>query len=304
MYKAINFHTNYFIKSMLKIGIIGAKNSHCANIARICNVQKLVPARVVAVWGETKLLAQTVAKAAQIPTIAQDWRDMAGLVDGVIIDHRHAKFHVAPARFFLERGVPCFVDKPFTFTFREGKSLCALARRTKTPLTSFSVIPLEPSFQHFKKLCRKAGRLANVNFSGPADLQDKDGGVFFYGIHQVDAMVELLGGDVDLVRVLSHGNGGVAMITYKDGPIVTLNLLNNGFGEFHWSAVGETKVVSCLHNYDSARYLRGARLFTTMFRTGREPFPHERFLAPIAILEAINKSWKLGKPVTVTSMAL
>src|SRR5688572_7476299 len=124
---------------MIRIGIIGAENSHCTQIARICNVEKRVPARVVAVWGETRQLADAAAKGTQIPSVVDDWRQMAGLVDGVMIDHRHAKFHAEPARFFLERGTPCFVDKPFTFTLREGRTLSALARRTKTPLTSFSV---------------------------------------------------------------------------------------------------------------------------------------------------------------------
>jgi predicted dehydrogenase len=254
------------------------------------------------VWGETRQFAEAVAKATHIPAVVDDWRDMAGKVDGVMIDHRHAKYHAEPARFFLRRGTPCFVDKPFTFTLREGRALSALARRTKTPLTSFSVIPLEPSFQKFKQACRKAGKLAAANFSGPAQLRNKYGGVCFYGIHQVDAMVELLGAGADRAQVFPRGNGGVAVITYKEGPIVTMNLVNDGYGEFHWSAVGKTNVVSCLHSFDPERYLRGARLFTKMFRTGREPFPHERFLAPISILEAMDESWKLGKSVKVASV--
>jgi predicted dehydrogenase len=287
---------------MLKIGIIGAENSHCTNIATVCNVKKLVPARVVAVWGETPSLAKAAARACQIPSIVKDWREMAGRVDGVMIDHRHPKFHAEPARYFLSRRIPCFVDKPFASTLREARELCSLARRMKTPLTSYSVIPHEPAFQMFQKECRKLGKLTHVNFTGPADLRDKDGGVFFYGIHQVDSMVELLGSNIDHVRVTPHGVHAVATITYRHGPLVTLNLVNNVYVEFNWFAVGERKMVNVTHCYDKDRYLRGARRFTKMFRTGREPFPQERLLAPIAILEAVDKSWRLGKEIRVASV--
>lgn len=287
---------------MIKIGIIGAENSHCIHIARICNVEKKVPARVVAVWGETRQLAENAAKAGQIPTIVDDWREMAGCVDGVMIDHRHPKHHAEPARFFLSCKTPCFVDKPFTYSLRDAKELCSLARRTRTPVTSFSVIPLEPPFQDFKKECSTIGKISNVNFTGPVDLRSEYGGVFFYGIHQVDAMVKWLGTKVDRVHVMPNEKGGAVTITYKNGPTVTMNMVNNGFGDFNWCAVGEKKIVNQLHGYDANRYLRGARTFIKMFRTGREPFTHERIIAPIAILEAMDKSLKLGKAVRVASV--
>lgn len=287
---------------MMRIGIIGAENSHCTHIARICNVEKRIPARVVAVWGEKRSLAETAARATGISTVVDDWREMAGHVDGVMIDHRHPKFHAEPAEFFLVQRTPCFVDKPFTYSLRDAKKLCSLARRTKTPITSFSVIPLEPPFQSFKKECRSIGAISHVNLTGPVDLRSEYGGVFFYGIHQVDAMVELLGTKVDRVHVIPNGKGGAAVISYKSGPTVTMNLVNSGFGDFNWFAVGEKKIVNHIHGYDPDRYLRGARTFIKMFRTGREPFTHERIIAPIAILEAMDRSLKVGKPVRVASV--
>ncbi len=41
---------------------------------------------------------------------------------------------------------------------------------------------------------------------------------------------------------------------------------------------------------DRNPYLTTTRLFTGMFKTGREPFGDERMLAPVAILEAMQES--------------
>ena len=71
---------------MLKIGMVGAENSHAVQVARLCNVEKQVEARVEMVWGEKAEFAQKTATDARIPTIVKDWREMLGKVDGVMIE--------------------------------------------------------------------------------------------------------------------------------------------------------------------------------------------------------------------------
>ena len=284
---------------MLKIGIVGAENSHCAQIAKVCNVLKKVPARVVTVWGEKAKYAKESAAAGQVPNIVKDWRDMLGQVDGVMIDHRHARYHAEVAAFYVEHGVPCFVDKPFTFTLAEGKRLCALARRRGVPITSFSIIPMQKDFAAFKNAVGKqVGEVKTLNTSGPVDLKSKYGGVFFYGIHQVDAIIELLGTGVDFVDLRKVGQNGVAVMAYKNGTIVTMNCIK-GNSNFHWTAFGAKSYLDWLSGRDELPYLTGAKLFVKMFKTGKEPFSHKRMLAPVAVLEAMAKSLKLNKPVKV-----
>ena len=161
---------------------------------------------------------------------------------------------------------------------------------------------MDTHVSEFKRALRKIGTTVSVTTAGPVDLKSKYGGVFFYGIHQVDAIIDLLGVRLDTVRVQRHGNGGVVTLTYKDGPLVTMNCINNGNGKFHWSAVGDTTVLDWNHSMDPNPYLTGARTFVRMFRTGKEPFSHERMLAPVAALEAMAKSLRLGKLVRVASV--
>jgi len=291
---------------MLKIGIVGAENSHCIRIATICNVDKTIPCRVVSVWGEKPEYAEKAATQCQIPEIVKDWRKMLGKVDGVMIDHRHAKFHAPTATFFVENGVPCFVDKPFSFTLAEGKKLCALARKKGVPITSFSVKVFQKSFKDFAKAAGKLGKIAIVNSSGPCDIRSQYGGISFYGIHQVDPMIEMFGNQVETAHLRAVGDNGVATLTYKDGPIITINCVKSGSGcgDFFCTVVGEKQVMGWPFGYDANPYLAGAKIFTTMFRTGKEPIPHERMLAPVAALEALDKSLKLGKPVKVASVKM
>ena len=287
---------------MLKIGIVGAENSHAVQVARLCNVEKQVEARVEMVWGEKAEFAQKTATDARIPTIVKDWREMLGKVDGVMIDHRHGKHHFEPAKFFLSNGVPTFVDKPFTFTLAEGKKLIAIARRTKTPVTSFSSNPLQQNFADFKAAVAKLGEVYSLATAGPADIESPWGGVFFYGIHQVDAIISLLGPCAGTARMFRHGDNAVAVLTYPKGPMVTMTCIKTGFHHFHWSALGEKGAVDWDHHDDTNVLLKGLQTFLKMFTTKEQPFEGKRMLAPIAVLEAMAKSLKTGQAVKVAKV--
>ena len=287
---------------MLKIGIVGAENSHAAAIAKLCNVGKKVDAAVTMLWGETEEFARKAAAEGQIPTIVADWKEMAGKVDGIMIDHRHAKYHAEVATYFVKKGIPCFVDKPFTFTLAEGKKLAALARRKKVPITSFSTVPLQQNFHDFKKAAQELGPLTSLATMGPADIKSPYGGIFFYGIHQVDTVIETLGPAVQTAQVLRHGASAIAFLTYKDGPMVVVHCHQPGRHGFRWMAAGEKEALDWKHQNDADPYLTGLHLFVGMFMTREEPIPHPRMLAPVAVLEAMAKSLKTGKAVRVAKV--
>ena len=64
----------------MKIGIVGAENSHAAAIARLINVERKFPgASVDYLWGETREFAEKTAEAGQIATIVKRPESMLGL---------------------------------------------------------------------------------------------------------------------------------------------------------------------------------------------------------------------------------
>ena len=291
----------------MKIGIVGAENSHTAAVARTLNVKKACgPARVVAVWGETRAFAEKAAEAGQIPEIVRRPEEMIGHIDGVMVDHRHAKYHMAAVRPFIEAGVPAFVDKPFSFTVAEGWRLLQRARKKGVPVTSFSTIPEQAAFRNdLRKQIRSLGRITAVETRGPCDLKSKYGGVFFYGIHQVDAILKAFGPGIAAVQVIRarRNPNAVAVMTYRDGgPIVTMHCIQEGPYSFAFRAVGPRGAAEYVHRSDEDPYLTGVRKFLRMFRTGRMPHTPAEILEPIAVLEAMSKSARTGKRTRVANL--
>lgn len=279
----------------MKIGIVGAENSHAAAIARLVNVEKRFKgATVDYLWGETPACAAATAEAGAIPNIVDKPTDMLGRIDAVIVDHRHPKYHLPAALPFVREGLPCFVDKPFCRRAAEGKAFLETARKAGAPVTSFSVVPHQRSYLGFvSRLASMEGVVAGATY-GPCDLRSKYGGVFFYGIHQVDAALRAFGYNVARVLLTRNGNGATGQLLYADGRIVTMNLVKEGCPGFSISAVSRQRSVHKDLVFDKNTYLRGVRVFMKMFTTRREPETAEAMLRPVQVLEALEKSLKSG----------
>ena len=63
-----------------------------------------------------------------------------------------------------------------------------------------------------------------------------------------------------------------------------------GGGHVIHDLVAGKEILDWRHVNDDAVYLKGLRAFTKMFRTGVEPIAEPRMLAPLAALEAMEKS--------------
>ncbi|MHC4887506.1 MAG: Gfo/Idh/MocA family protein [Planctomycetota bacterium] len=280
----------------MKIGIIGAENSHTAAIAKVINVDKKVKGFTVDyVWGETDDFAKAAAKAGSIPNIVKKPAEMMGKIDAVICDHRHPKFHLKSVTPFIKAGIPTFVDKPLCYRAKEGKEFFALAKKCKTPVTSFSVLNHQKSFAKFVKKAGTLGEMKTAAFYGPSDLKSPYGGVFFYGIHQIDIALDLCGEDVKKVLMTKNGENATGQLMYADGRMVTINLVKAGMPGSAATFVGTGGTHHAPITMDASPYLEGVKTFTKMFKTGKEPISYARMLKPVQVLEALQKSQTSGK---------
>ena len=71
----------------IRIGIIGAENSHTVGYGRLFNIEKKFPGvEVLYVWGETDEFARNAAEKGNIPNIVKDPGEMLGKIDALIVD--------------------------------------------------------------------------------------------------------------------------------------------------------------------------------------------------------------------------
>jgi predicted dehydrogenase len=276
--------------SDMRIGIIGAENSHTIGYGKMFNTDKKFPGLSVEyVWGETEEFARNAMEKGNIPNMVSNPNDMLGKIDALIVDHRHAKYHLEAATPFVKAGIPTFIDKPFCYRVSEGKKFLAIAREAGTPVTSFSSVRQSKATFDIKEQLESMGELNHVVSYGPADLDSKYGGIFFYGVHMVEPILFWFGENVSKVRVSKNGVKATASLAYDDGKLVTLMFSNiaHGWDTFVEKEEGVIKLASGVEESDPGKNYVD---MVEMFRTGKEPRSHQSILAGVAVLEALEKS--------------
>jgi len=278
----------------IRIGIIGAENSHTIGYGKLFNIEKKFPGvEVKYVWGETEDFARNAMEKGSIPNMVKDPAEMMGKIDALIVDHRHAKYHLEAATPFVKEGIPAFIDKPFCYRVQEGKDFLAMAREVGTPVSSYSSIAQTAATFDMKEQVADLEDIEQVIRYGPVDMDSKYGGIFFYGVHLVQPLLYMFGDEVEKVRISREGSHGSAALVFQSGLYATLIFKRASYG---WETYVETKsglieLKSRVEESDPPLHYAD---MVEMFRTGKEPRSHDSILKCVAVLEAMEKSVSSG----------
>lgn len=274
----------------VRIGIIGAENSHTIGFGKMFNVEKKFPGVEVSfVWGETEALARIAMEKGAIPSMVKDPKEMLGKIDALIVDHRHAKYHLEAAIPFVKARIPTFIDKPFSYRVSEGKKFLALARQLGTPVTSYSGIAHSDETLDIRDQVASFGNISHVVSFGPVDIHSVWGGVFFYGVHLVEPLMYIFGEDVLKVRVTRDEKNATASLAFANGMLATLIFLKAAY-KFEMYAETKDGIVPLKSRVEGKEPGKAYEDMVEMFRSGKEPRSHESILKGIAVLEALERS--------------
>lgn len=288
----------------IRIGIIGAENSHTAGFGKLFNIDKKFPGvEVKYVWGETDDFARAAMEKGGIPNQVKDPLEMMGKIDALIVDQRHPKFHLEAAVPFVNARIPTFVDKPFCYRAAEGKDFLQLAKKVGTPVTSYSSISQTAATFDMKKQVAEMDKITQIIRTGTADLDSQYGGIFFYGVHIVQPLMYIFGEDIAQVKISRNGKYGNASLKFSSGLFATLIFKEKAYG---WETFVETgdKLIELKPRVEETDPPKNYVDMVEMFRTGKEPRSHQSILNCVSVLEALEKSAEIEKWTDVEYLVL
>lgn len=218
----------------LRLGILGLSegNGHPYSWAAICNgydraqmascpfpvipqylgerdfpAAKIPNVRVTHIWTQDRALSAQVAGASLIEHVVDDYADMIGQVDAVLLARDDPEHHLAMSLPFLDAGLPLYIDKPIA---TELATLDALYARQQYPgqIFSCSALRYAPEFALTAQERDALGEIRLVQAEVPNSWQK-------YGVHVIDPVLTMLGLD-----------GAAATVTASataDGRVVCAN---------------------------------------------------------------------------------
>ena len=177
--------------------------------------------KVSHIWCPDKSMADVIADCTYIDMRVEHYQDMLGAVDVIIIARDDVKSHMPIARFFLENGIPVFVDKPLCDNLEELKYFRQYLEN--------GLLMSCTGLRYYPAIANKFnGRLNpdDVVWSHNVSIIDW----FKYGIHVLESMIAVMGDDIIWVQNVGEDSNDIVRVQFASGKfgIIQVNK-NTGF---------------------------------------------------------------------------
>ncbi len=285
---------------MIKLGMLDFDTSHVVEFAKRLNHKGIAEDQwvegaqvVVACPGESQIMPERIPghkKAIAelgIPLVDKP-EDMIGKVDGMLIESQEGGVHWRRARPFLEVGLPCYVDKPFTCGVADARKLVDLAEKKKVPIFSASSLRYAPELVQFMADA-KHGKILGALSYGPASLHDRNPGLYHYGIHAVEVLYTLIGPGCERLTGTHEKDVDVVTGQWKDGRVASVRGIRSGKSDYGCVVFTE-KGVQPLALDTGNIYRELLKKIVEMFVSGKAPLDIRVTVEIVAFIEAALKS--------------
>lgn len=285
---------------MIKLGILDFDTSHVVEFTRRLNHVGIAESQwvegakvVIGCPGESKIMPERIPgyvaeiKKMGVPLVEKP-EEMIGKVDGMLIESQEGGVHWDRARPFLEAGIPCFVDKPFTCSTDHARKIVDLAAKKKVAVFSSSSLRYAPELVQYVA-DTKHGKILGTFAYGPASEHERNPGLFHYGIHAVEILYTLMGSGCE--RVTCNYDQGAEVVTghWKDGRIASVRGIRSGKSSYGAVAFAE-QGAQAVPIGTAFIYRELLKKIVDMFQTGKPPLDPMVPLEIVAFIEAARKS--------------
>jgi predicted dehydrogenase len=295
---------------MYRIGIIGTENSHAMAFSKIVNLPdpetgklRYPDVRIVGVYGPDEESAKRIMDEVGVDFIAKNPEEFHGKVDAMCITCRKGSLHYKYAIPFVEKGMPVFVDKPFTSDVAEGERLIEAAKKSGAKLLGGSSVKYAGDAVILKQIVKQItakGELITAGLNFAADPVSEYDGFFFYASHLTETALEIFGKDVKSLLTVEKSGSRISIWRYPEFDI-TLNFTK---GTHESSALIFALNGNIYREINGGRYADSSlayrqqiECFIHLLRTGEMPVSYEDLVLPVKLISAIEESVKSGKEI-------
>ncbi len=299
----------------IRIGIVDFDSSHCVEFTRRINHLEIGDDQwveggrvVIGCAGSSVLSPERLPGFNQqmdqmgVPLVASPG-EMLGKVDAVMILSVDGSAHWDRARPFIEAGVMCFVDKPFTCCLAEAKAMADLAGRHEVPIFSSSALRYAAEVVEFvaetKGPNSPTGPILGATVYGPAPTRPRNPGLFHYGMHAVEVLFTLMGPQCEWLTCVREGGEagsdevGAEVVTgyWSGGRLGSVHGIRSGTRAYGFVAFCEKAVRHVAIESKDYRFYRDLlKQVIRFFETGQPPVDIDETLRIMAFIEAAGVS--------------
>ena len=287
---------------MYKIAILGCENSHAdAFCDYALNSGKIKDVEIVGVYSDEEAANERLREKFGVYT-AKSYDEFVGKIDGLMITARHGDNHYKYAKPYIESGIPMFIDKPITISEEDAVEFMKELKANNVRVTGGSCCVYDSLVQHLKSAieCGRYGKAYGGFLRAPLGANEKYGGFFFYSQHLVQVMCEIFGYYPESVKMYEKNEVVTYVARYKDYDIIG-EFVDGNF-TYYASVSLEKNIIGDTYIVDASCFAVEFEEFYDLLKGDAQRQSYEEFIAPIFILNAMQRSLLSGKEEIVNKI--
>lgn len=269
---------------MYRIAILGCENSHAFAFLDRFTGENPEGIEISGVYSDEQEPVQKIHEKYGVP-VMENYDQLAGQVDGVVITARHGDNHYKYARPYIPYGIPMFIDKPITCSEAEAVEFMRDLKAHGIRVSGGSICPHAPEAQQLAQLVKEGGAVGGSIFC-PISMDSPYGGFHFYCQHLVETMLAVFGYDIQAVNA-SRREGSLSLIARYPGFDVTGTFVDGGFGQFYVTVAQRKQMHSAGLTISSNC---SADEMVNLLRGCPMPKDYDTFIRPVFVHNAILRS--------------
>jgi predicted dehydrogenase len=223
--------------------------------------------------------------------IVSDIPTLCSKVDGVLLESVDGRPHLEQVKPVFAAHKPVFIDKPLAGSYKDAKEIADLGKAAGVPWFTASSLRFWSETTRLKNP-KDIGHVLAFDVMGPTIREPHVPSLFWYGVHAVETLYQLMGPGCESVTMQTSGNQDVVVGKWKDGRLGVVRGFSSGLYAFSITVYGDKGVLYSEQKPEGYGPLLVE--IAKFFKTGVAPIDPNESLEVLAFMEAADLSKARG----------
>jgi predicted dehydrogenase len=176
-------------------------------------------AKVTHIWTQDKEISQHVANASNIENIVEEYEDMIGEVDAILLARDDSEHHLAMAKPFIEAGLPIYIDKPLSNSIDEAEKIYSI-EKYEGQIFSCSAIGFASEFKLTEAMKKEIGEIRYIEACVMKDWNK-------YSMHIIEPVLKMVDdfGKIINISVNAYNSCKTVILNWENSVTTTFKTL-------------------------------------------------------------------------------
>lgn len=171
---------------------------------------------VTHIWTQDRKYSEHIARASNIENIVNNYEEMIGKVDAILLARDDAENHLEMSRCFLESGMMIYIDKPLAFDLKTAQEIFSF-EKFEGQIFSCSAMRYA---RELSELSNKIAEIGNISYIEAHTIKLWS----TYSAHIIEPVLKIIGDNHEIsdMKIFSNVNSQGYSLQLENGIIVSL----------------------------------------------------------------------------------